>query len=96
MKLESHEFNVMDVVTISTDDIMLQMMALQGVNDIQTSEYICIQLVPGINKIVCLLLVLSIGIIYMIKCQNFINFLIRVHSTRVLTKPPKIDEILVN
>lgn len=57
MKLESHEFNVMDVVTISIDDIMLQMMALQGVNDIQTSEYICIQLVPGINKIVCLLLV---------------------------------------
>lgn len=42
MKLESHEFNVMDVVTISIDDIILQMMVLQGVNDIQTSEYICI------------------------------------------------------
>ena len=41
MKFESNEFNVMDVVTSSTDDIMLQMMALQGVNDIQTSENIC-------------------------------------------------------
>lgn len=42
MKFESHESNVMDVVTSSIDDIMLQMLALQGVNDIQTSEYICI------------------------------------------------------